>query len=127
MYRTEHKIGAIVTALFSLVIYLLTVAPTVTFWDAGEYMAASYTLGIPHAPGTPLFVLIGRVISLLPLGLSVAFKLNLMSVLCGAATSGLLYLIAVHVLENSTDGGPGSRFVVHGGEFVVAPAPIATT
>ncbi|MBW7995838.1 MAG: DUF2723 domain-containing protein [Candidatus Glassbacteria bacterium] len=117
MYRTEHKIGAAVTALFSLIIYLLTVAPTVTFWDAGEFMAASYTLGIPHAPGTPLFVLIGRVISLLPLGLSVAFKLNLMSVLCGAVISGLMYLIAAPMLERSVGDGPGSRLVVHGGAF----------
>ena len=116
-YRIEYKIGAIATALFSLVIYLLTVAPTVTFWDAGEFMAASYTLGIPHAPGTPLFVLLGRVISLLPLGLGVALKMNLVSVLSGVAASGLLYLIAAHFLERSTGQGPLRALIIHGGAF----------
>ncbi len=116
-YRSVHKIGALATALFSLVVYLLTMAPTVTFWDAGEFMAAAYSLGIPHAPGTPLFVLLGRVLCLLPLGLSTAFKMNLLSVLSGAAASGLLYLITAYLLERSTDEGPLKGLVVHGGAF----------
>jgi hypothetical protein len=117
MYSREHKIGALVTALFSLIVYLLTVAPTVTFWDAGEFMAAAYSLGIPHAPGTPLFVLIGRVMSILPLGLTPAFKMNLVSVLSGTVASGLLYLIGVSILERIVEDFPGRRWVVRGGAF----------
>ena len=117
MYRTEHKIGALITALFSLIVYLLTVAPTVTFWDAGEFMAASYCLGIPHAPGTPLFVLFGRVMSVLPLGLTPAFKMNLVSVISGALSSGLIYLIAAWLLERSADDCPARGWLVHGGAF----------
>ncbi len=117
LYRTSHKIGALATALFSLIVYLLTVAPTVTFWDAGEFMAAAYSLGVPHAPGTPLFVLLGRVLSLLPLGLSAAFKMNLLSVLSGAVASGLLYLLAAYTLERTTGKGAFRSLVVHGGAF----------
>ena len=76
MYRKEHYVLAGLTFVFVLVFYVLTMAPTLTFWDAGEFMAASYTLGVPHPPGTPLFVLIGRVLTILPLPLETAALLN---------------------------------------------------
>ncbi len=70
--------------------YLLTLAPTVTFWDAGEFIAAAKTLGIPHPPGTPLFVMIAHVWAmLLPIG-EYAFRTNLLSAVLSARGSGLL-------------------------------------
>ena len=41
----------------SLLTYLITLAPTVVFWDVGEFIAASYMLQVPHPPGSPLFLL----------------------------------------------------------------------
>ena len=58
-----------------LVLYLITLAPTTAMWDASEYITAAFTLGIPHPPGNPLFVLLGRVASLVPIG-SVAVRVN---------------------------------------------------
>ena len=72
MYKKEHWIMAGASFLFVFIFYLKTMAPTVTFWDAGEFIAASYTLSVPHPPGTPLFVIIGRVLSALPLPLAIA-------------------------------------------------------
>ena len=66
-------------------VYVLTLAPTVTFWDAGEFIAAAKTLGIPHPPGTPLFVLIAHVWGMLvPIG-EFAYRTNLLSALLSAA------------------------------------------
>jgi hypothetical protein len=74
--------------------YLLTLAPTVTFWDAGELIAAAKTLGIPHPPGTPLFVMIAHVWAMLfPLG-EYAFRTNVLSALLSAAGAGLFFLVA---------------------------------
>ena len=50
-----------------LVLYLVTMAPSTAMWDTSEYIAAAYTFGLPHPPGNPFFVIIGRVFSLLPI------------------------------------------------------------
>jgi hypothetical protein len=73
--------------------YLLTLAPTVTFWDAGEFIAATKTLGIPHPPGTPLFVMIAHVWALMfPVG-EYAFRTNLLSALLSALAAGCFFLV----------------------------------
>ncbi len=55
-YRVPAGVG-----LSLLVVYTLTLAPGVTYWDSGEFLAAIRTLGIPHPPGTPLYILVGNV------------------------------------------------------------------
>lgn len=77
--------------------YLLTISPTVSFWDSGEFIATSYILGIPHPPGTPFYVIIGRLFSMLPFK-EAALGVNLMSALSGALAALFLYLITVELL-----------------------------
>ena len=75
--------------LVAMIVYLLTVAPTASFWDCGEFIACSHELEVTHPPGAPLFLLLGRIFSMLALGdvTRVAFMVNLMSVLSGAFTA----------------------------------------
>ncbi|MCC7430672.1 DUF2723 domain-containing protein [bacterium] len=97
--KTNNIVGGIVFTL-SLILYFLTMAPTVSFWDCGEFIACSYTLGVPHPPGAPFFLLLGRFFSFLPdfLG-DVAFRINLISVISSAFCVLLAYLITVRLIE----------------------------
>ncbi len=106
---TEGRVNKIVAAaLFTvmLVVYLMTVAPTLSFWDCGEFISTSYTVGIPHPPGSPLLSLIGRVMTLSPIpdlrGLGsteIAYRVNLLDVVLGALTVMFMYLIMVKLIR----------------------------
>lgn len=76
----------------ALALYTLTVAPDVLGHDSGEFQFVPYILGIPHHTGYPLYVLLGKLWTLLPLG-TVALRMNLFSALFGAGTVALTYLI----------------------------------
>ncbi len=80
--------AAAVAAGLVFILYVITLAPSTAMWDTSEYIAAAYVLGIPHPPGNPLFVLLGRVVSLLPIAPSVAQRINLMAAFCSAVVGG---------------------------------------
>jgi hypothetical protein len=73
-----------------LVLYAATLAPDVTLWDAGEFNAAIGSVGIPHPPGTPLYILIGRTWSSLLSAVPQVLAVNLLSALATATACGLL-------------------------------------
>ena len=85
--------------LITFGIYLSTMAPTVSFWDTGEFIATSYILGIPHPPGSPLFLLIGKLFTLIPISSDIAFRMNIFSPLISAATISLLFLICNQFID----------------------------
>lgn len=94
-----NRIVAAVIWLFSFIIYALTVAPTVSYWDCGEFIASSYGLAVPHPPGAPLFLLVGRFFSMIPFVDDIGFRVNYISVLSSAFTVMLLYLSIVHLVR----------------------------
>ena len=97
-YRPSYLAGGVVTLLV-FVLYLATLAPSTAMWDTSEYIAAAYTLGLPHPPGNPLFVLLGRVFSIIPLfGSNVATRINVLAALCSAVSAGMWFLITERVL-----------------------------
>ena len=99
-----NRIIAGIVFLVSFLVYYDTMAPTVSFWDCGEFIATSHTLGVPHPPGSPLFLIIGRVFSMIPFSPDIAFRVNLISVFVSALAVMLLYLIIVKVIAHWRGG-----------------------
>src|SRR3954462_10478650 len=88
--------GIVSFAVFLL--YIVTLAPSTAMWDTSEYIAAAYTLGLPHPPGNPFFVLIGRVFSILPIAGSIAARVNILAAVASAVSAGMWFLITERVL-----------------------------
>jgi hypothetical protein len=98
-FSSPTFLGGLITLLIALATYLRTLAPTVSFWDCGEFIACSYILGVPHPPGAALYLLLGRVFSMLPLAEDIGWRVNLISAFASAATVLLTYLIILQLLR----------------------------
>jgi tetratricopeptide (TPR) repeat protein len=112
---------AVFLLLFSFIIYFASMAPTLSFWDCGEFIATSVIMGVPHPPGTPLYLLIGHMFSLIPFG-DIGARVNLISPIVSALAVMLLYLTAVKLIrlyrgkeENLVDA-----LIIYGGSAVGA-------
>jgi hypothetical protein len=92
--------AAALAGLAVLVHYTRTLAPSTGFWDAGEYITAAHVLGIPHPPGSPLFVLLAHAWEALlaPTGLSPAVRINLFSAVLSASAHALWFLVVDRAL-----------------------------
>jgi hypothetical protein len=93
-------LAAGIASLVVFVLYIVTMAPSTAMWDTSEYIAAAYTFGLPHPPGNPFFVIVGRAFSILPIAATVAARINVLAALCSAAAAGLWFLVTEHVLRS---------------------------
>ena len=66
-YNFINKINGWVVFTIATIVYMLTIEDTASLWDCGEYITAAYKLEVGHPPGAPLFMILGRVFSFLPL------------------------------------------------------------
>ena len=96
-----QNIGAYLVFTVALITYLFTVEPTVSFWDAGEYIATSAKLQVGHPPGAPLFQIIGAFAALFAFGNpeKVALLVNVVSVISSALTILLTYQIIHRLIQ----------------------------
>jgi len=96
--------------LFPLVIYAFTLCRTVGFVDAGELCVASRILGVAHPTGYPLYVLLGRLFSLFPLG-AIIVRTNFMSAFFAALSALFLYLTISRLLASFETGQTKARLL----------------
>ena len=92
-YKKLNNLTGWFTFLIATVVYALTVEETASFWDCGEFIAVSYKLEVPHPPGAPFYLLIGRMFSFLAGGdvTEVAYWINMISVLSSGFTILFLF------------------------------------
>jgi len=82
---------ALLLFVASLALYVRTLAPSLLYGDSAEFQTIAYTLGIGHPTGYPVYVLLAKAFTLIPVG-DVAYRVNLFSAFCAALTIGFVYL-----------------------------------
>ena len=92
--------GAVAVFLLTQWVYVLTMTVECPFWDSGEFIATSFILGIPHPPGTPLYVVIGRLFAMLPLFDMVATRVNYLSAFASSMAAVFTYLVTLEFYRN---------------------------
>jgi len=111
-FKKLNNIVAWGVFLIATIVYFLTMEPTVSWWDCGEYISTAFKLQVGHPPGAPLFQLIGRFFTLFAFGdvTKVAMMVNIMSCLCSSFTILFLYwtisMLAQKVWMKDSDNSP---------------------
>jgi hypothetical protein len=92
----------------ALLLYISTLAPTVTLVDSGELIVCAYKLGVAHPPGFPLWVMLAHLASLIPVG-GVAGRVNFSSALFAALGSAMLALAVAELMMTASSSAPSKR------------------
>ena len=98
IFRRTNIITGWIVFLISSIVYLLTIEPTASFWDCGEFIASSYKMEVGHPPGAPIFMLVSNFFSMFASDVTqVAKWINIMSALASALTITFLYWTITHL------------------------------
>ncbi|MBW8051039.1 MAG: DUF2723 domain-containing protein [Cytophagales bacterium] len=114
-FRKINTITGWIVFLFAFTVYVLTVEPTASFWDCGEFIACAFKLMVPHPPGAPVFLIVGRLFSMLAGGdvTQVAWWINISSALFSAFTILFLFwtitLLAKKLIPTPGNSGEESH------------------
>ena len=107
-----NRIAASLTFLVAAVTYLMTIEPTASFWDCGEFIASSYKLEVGHPPGNPVFQLFARFFTMFTDGAHAAVAVNAMNAICSALTILLLYLTIIFFAKRLIKTGEDGNYTV---------------
>jgi tetratricopeptide (TPR) repeat protein len=119
-----HRIISGAVLALALILYFATMAPTTSFWDCGEFIACSYSMGVPHPPGAPFYLLLGRMFSLfMPLP-DIGMRINSLSVILSAVTVLFTYLIVVRLVRRwrGPEVSTSDKWVLYGSGVTAALA-----
>ena len=95
-FKRINNITGWAVCLIACTVYLMTMEATGSFWDCGEFVSSAFKLQIPHPPGAPLFVLLGRLFTIPFDGHHAATGVNIMSALASGFTILFLFWTITH-------------------------------
>lgn len=124
-FKLVNNLLGWVMFVIALVVYTLTLEPSVSLWDCGEFISASHKLQVVHPPGAPFFLLVGRFFSLFAPQLEdVAFAVNMLSATASALTVLFTFWITTHFAKKIIDpqASKGSFIAVMGAGAIGALA-----
>ena len=100
-YRRWNNLTGWFVFVFSTIVYLLTLEPTVSFWDCGEFILSAFKLQVGHPPGAPLFLMMGRVATLFAGSdtTKVAVTVNALSAICSGFAIMFLFWTITHLIR----------------------------
>jgi len=102
-YSKLNILGGWIVFLITVVVYGLTIEPTMPFWDCGEFIASANRLEVGHPPGAPFFMLVARVFSAFAEPENVPYMVNFLSAICSAATIMFLFWSITHLTRKIAD------------------------
>ncbi len=117
-YRKVNDIVGWIAFAIALIVYWMTAAPTASFWDCGEFISCANELQVPHPPGPPIYLLVGRLFAMFSFGNpeNVAFMVNLVSVFSGAFTVLFIFwtitMLAKKIVAVSVENPEPSRTIL---------------
>ena len=127
-FNLWNRIAATAVFVVAAITYLMTIEPTASFWDCGEFIASSYKLEVGHPPGNPVFQLVARFFTMFTDNMHAAVAVNAMSAICSALTIFFLYLtivfLAKRLVHPDADGrwSVGQAVAIYGSGVVGALA-----
>ncbi|MCK9219059.1 MAG: DUF2723 domain-containing protein [Bacteroidales bacterium] len=127
-FQKLNNIFGWITFAIASTVYLLTIEPTASWWDCGEYIATAIKLQVGHPPGAPLFQMIGRFFSLFAFGdvTHYAMMVNIMSALCSGFTILFLFwsivLFAKKLFNTSDQNSVAKQYTIFAAAFIGAMA-----
>jgi hypothetical protein len=106
-YRRLNNLTGWLLFVCATIIYILTLEPTVSFWDCGEFILSAFRLQVGHPPGAPLFLMIGRIATLFAGNdtSKVAFTMNTLSALCSGFAIMFLFWTITHLVRKALVNG----------------------
>ena len=106
-YKKLEKILLFILLALAAGVYLYTVAPTLSFWDCGEFISSCFTLAVPHPPGTPFFILLGKVwlmfiglfAAVLPISKEISWHMNLLGISFTLLSSFMIFKLILKIVR----------------------------